>query len=228
MKITITLALSLLATTVVASSPAWAQAEKEDEPDFVFFSLIDDNGHVPADIVAEHCANSPRALSVETRDLVHTTPHQRVWFNGRQITNVNANPGEWTGALYKPLCPGLYSFSVDFMTSAEDGATDGEVIVHLHTWHRGGRDRPGELSAMAVKAPGQDRGVGHASVIVEMATGDEFSLFTLSPGAEKRRFERLQLTAYRVNHIADLARSFNSKVWDQERADSDAVPGAMP
>lgn len=228
MKPAATLILSCFLATMMSANPAWAQADAEEEPDFVFFSLIDENGHVPADVVAEHCANSPRALSVETRDLLHTTPHQRVWFSGRQITNVNANPGEWTGALYKPLCPGLYSFSVDYMTSAEDGATDGEVVVHLHTWHRGGRSRPGELAALAVKPPGQERGVGHASVVVEMATGDEFSLFTLSPGAEKRRFERLQLTAYRVAHIAELARPFDSKVWDQERADSDAVPGAMP
>ncbi|NKB45469.1 MAG: hypothetical protein GKS03_14450 [Alphaproteobacteria bacterium] len=222
------LTLSLLITALMTGQPAWAQDGTEEEPDFVFFSLIDDNGQVAADVVAEHCADSPRALSVETKNIVHTTPHQRVWFSGRQITNVNANPGEWNGALYKPLCPGLYSFNVDYMTNAEDGATDGEVVVHLHTWHRGGRDRPGELTALAVKAPGQDRGVGHASVIVEMATGDEFSLFTLSPGAEKRRFERLQLTAYRVDHIPKLARAFDRKVWDQERADSDAVPGAMP
>ncbi|MBT5242556.1 MAG: hypothetical protein HOH20_02150 [Rhodospirillaceae bacterium] len=228
MNATTALILPWFVAAAMIASPAWAQTDTEEEPDFVFFSLIDENGQVPADVVAEHCANSPRALSVETRDLVHTTPHQRVWFSGRQITNVNANPGEWTGALYKPLCPGLYSFSVDYMTSAEDGATDGEVVVHLHTWHRGGRGRPGELSALAVKAPGQERGVGHASVIVEMATGDEFSLFTLSPGAEKRRFERLQLTAFRVDHIADLAQPFDTKVWDQERADSDAVPGAMP
>jgi hypothetical protein len=217
---------SFLCTAVfLTAAPLAAQ---EDEPDLAFFGLIDENGQVAADKVAEHCDGSPRALSVETRDLVHTEPHQRVTFTGRQITNVNANPGEWNGAAYKPLCPGLYSFAVDYTTSAEDGATDGEIIVHLHSWHRGGRGRPGELAAMAVKAPGQERGVGHASVIVEMASGDEFSLFTLSPGAKKRRFERIQLTAYLVHHIPGLARGFDAALWDEERADADAVPGAMP
>jgi hypothetical protein len=221
------LALTIFVAATISTDSALAQ-EREEEPDFVFFSLIDDNGKVPADKVAAHCEGSPRALSVETRDLVHTTPHQRVWFSGRQITNVNANPGEWNGALYKPLCPGLYSFNVDYMTNTEDDATAGEIIVHLHVWHRGGRARPGELTALAIKAPAQSRGTGHASVIVQMATGDEFSLFTLSPGAEKRHFERLQLTAYRVDHIADLARAFDTKLWDKERAEADGVPGAMP
>lgn len=210
------------------SPSAYAQTTDDDEADFEFFGLIDENGRVPATTVAEHCEGSPRALSVETRNVVHDTPHQRVWFTGRQITNVNANPGEWNGALYKPLCPGLYVFNVDYTATSEDGATDGEIIVHLHTWHRGGRGRPGELAALAIKAPDQKRGVGHASVVVEMATGDEFSLFTLSPDADKRHFDRIQLTAYRLNHVTDLARDFDTTLWDQERADADAVPGAMP
>ena len=216
----------LCAAALLVAWPALAQ--DDDEPDLAFFGLIDENGQVPAQQVAEHCDGSPRALSVETRDLVHTQPHQRVTFTGRQITNVNANPGEWNGSAYKPLCPGLYSFSVDYTTSAEEGATGGEVIVHLHTWHRDGRERPGELAAMAVKPPGQERGVGHASVVVEMASGDEFSLFTLSPGADIRRFERIQLTAHRVHHIPTLARDFDAALWDEERAEADAVPGAMP
>ena len=221
------LTISILAS-IIGVATSSAQSVEDDEPDFEFFSLIDDSGSVSADDIVKHCEDSPRALSVETRDLVHTTPHQRVWFSGRQITNVNANPGEWTGAVYKPLCPGLYSLNVDYMTSAEEGATNGEVIVHLHVWHRGGLTRPGELTALAVKTPGPERGTGHASVVVEMATGDEFSLFTLSPGAEKRRFERLQLTVHKVELIAKIARPFNTKAWAQERIDADAVPGAMP
>lgn len=217
---------------LVALLTCWAtlsSAQTEDEDvDLEFFGLIDENGQVPAAAVATHCTGSPRALSVETRNVVHTTPHQRVTFTGRQITNVNANPGEWNGALYKPLCPGLYVFNVDYTSTAEDGATEGEVIVHLHTWHRDGRGRPGELAAMAVKPAGQARGIGHASVVVEMATGDEFSLFTLSPGADKRHFERIQLTAYRLHHIDDLARDFDTTFWDEERAEADSIPGAMP
>ena len=215
-----------LLTALLIAGPSLAQSD--DEPDFVFFGLMDEYGRVPADKVADHCAGSPRALSVETRDLVHTKPHQRVWFTGRQITNVNANPGEWNGALYKPPCPGIYSFSVNYETGVEHDGTDGEVTVHLHAWHKEGRARPGELTALATKASGQDNGVGHANVVVEMATGDEFSLFTLAEDNAPRHFKRLQLTAYRVNHVADLARDFDTKNWDEERAAADAIPGAMP
>ncbi len=216
----------VVVTALLGVAPVWAQSD--EEPDFVFFSLIDDNGRVPADKIADHCAGSPRALSVETRDLVHTEPHQRVWFTGRQITNVNANPGEWNGALYKPLCPGLYSFSVNYESGVDNGGTDGEVTVHLHAWHRDGRNRPGELTALAIKAPGQEHGVGHANVVVEMGTGDEFSLFTLAEDNAPRHFRRLQLTAYRVHDLPKLARDFDSGAWDADRAAADAVPGAMP
>lgn len=224
-----TLATALCTLALVLAQdpagPVLAQTE-EGAPDFEFFELMTD-GKVGGDDVAAHCQGSPRAFSFETRNLTHTEPHQRVKFAGRQITNVNANPGEWNGSLYKPLCPGLYTFTVDFTSSNTDGATDGEILVHLHTWHKGGRNRPGELAAMAVKPAGQASGVGHASVVVEMATGDEFSLFTLSPGADKRHFDRIQVSGYRVHHLPDLARDFDNTVWDAERAEADAVPGAM-
>lgn len=221
------LATLLLTTVMFAAAPTLAQQSIEEEPDFSFFQLIED-GKVPAKKIAAYCEGLPRAFSVETRDLVHTQPHQRVRFSGRNISNVNANPGVWNGSLYKPICPGLYAFNVDFMSSNEDGATDGDVIVHLHVWHRGGRERPGELTAMAVKPAGLKRGVGHASTVVKLASGDEFSLFTLSPGAEKRRFERIQLTAYRVTHMGDLARDFDLDLWEQERTAADGIPGATP
>lgn len=217
-------ATSILIAALVAATSTSAQQPIE-EPDFAFFGLIED-GKVSAEKIAAYCEGLPRAFSVETRDLVHTQPHQRVEFSGRNITNVNANPGVWNGSLFKPICPGLYAFNVDFMSSAEDGATDGDVIVHLHVWHRGGRDRPGELTAMAVKPAGLARGVGHASTAVTIASGDEFSLFTLSPGAEKRHFERIQLTAYRVTHMPDLARDFDLDLWEQERTDANGIPGA--
>lgn len=221
------LATSIGIFGIFAAASTSAQQSIEEEPDFSFFELIEE-GKVSAEKIAAYCEGLPRAFSVETRDLVHTRPHQRVAFSGRNISNVNANPGVWNGSLYKPICPGLYAFNVDFISSAEDGATEGDVIVHLHVWHRGGRERPGELTAMALKPAGLKRGVGHASTAVKLASGDEFSLFTLSPGAEKRRFERIQLTAYRVTHMADLARDFELDVWEQERADANGIPGATP
>jgi len=206
----------------------YAQETEKNQGDFSFFELMDDYGRITPEQINNHCESSPRALSVETRDLVHTEPHQRVWFTGRQITNVNANPGEWNGALYKPLCPGLYSFSVSYETSIDNSGTDGEVTVHLHAWSKEGQERPGALTALAIKTSGQKQGAGHASVVLEMATGDEFSLFTLAEDNALRHFKRLQLTAYRVQHLSDLARTFDMEVWDQERYEADAVPGAMP
>ena len=60
------------------------------------------------------------------------------------------------------------------------------------------------------------------------ASGDEFSPYTLSPGLEKWRFERIQLAAFRVTHMPELARNFDVDIWKQERAEANAVPGATP
>jgi len=219
-------AVIITALVLVSGAPI-AQESIEEEPNFAFFELIEE-GKVSADKVSDHCKDLPRSFSVETSNLVHTQPHQRINFSGRNISNVNANPGVWNGSLYKPICPGLYAFNVDFISSDKDGATDGDVIIHLHVWHKGGRERPGDLAAMAIKPSGLGRGTGHATVAVKMASGDEFSLFTLSPGADRRHFERIQLTAFRVTHMSNLARDFDVNTWEEERSEANAVPGAYP
>ncbi len=227
MLATLTPTAVIIAAVILVSGSTQAQESIEEEPNFAFFELIEE-GKVSADRVSDHCKDLPRSFSVETNNLMHTQPHQRVTFSGRNISNVNANPGVWNGSLYKPICPGLYAFNVDFISSTKDGATNGDVIVHLHVWHRGGRERPGELTAMAIKPSGLDRGIGHATVAVKMASGDEFSLFTLSPGADRRHFERIQLTAFRVTHMSELAREFDLGIWEDERAEANATPGALP
>ncbi|MBT7449956.1 MAG: hypothetical protein HN793_03935, partial [Rhodospirillaceae bacterium] len=54
MNATTALILPWFVAAAMIASPAWAQTDTEEEPDFVFFSLIDENGQVPADVVAEH------------------------------------------------------------------------------------------------------------------------------------------------------------------------------
>lgn len=60
------------------------------------------------------------------------------------------------------------------------------------------------------------------------ASGGEFSPYTLSPGMEKWRFERIQLAAFRVTHMPELARNFDGDIWKQERSATNTVPGATP
>jgi len=197
------------------------------EEDFSFFALIKD-GKIAKEKINAHCADLPRALSMVGTNVTHNSSwHQRVAYHDKQVTNLNANPGEWTGSVYKTLCPGLYSFTLDYLASELEGGTNDDFVVHLHVWRKdGSQDRPGDLTAVAYKTGPGGRSTGHASVTLEMATGDEFSTFSFHPDDAARHFERIQLTAYRVHHIPSLAKEFNLKVWNSELASLAQVPGA--
>jgi hypothetical protein len=201
-----------------------AQAE-----DFAFFNLLRD-GAATKDQVAQHCGGldgGVRAFSVASLNLKLSEVHERVRYKDRQFTNVNANPGEWNGEVYKVLCPGLYNISLDYITDAKDGATDGDVTVHIHVWHKGETaSRPGDLAAVAEKTGPNARGTGHASVTLALATGDEVATHSLSADGKPRFFERIQLSAYRVAHMPELAEAFDTKAWEAERAESDKYRSA--
>jgi hypothetical protein len=201
-----------------------AQAE-----DFAFFNLLKD-GAATKEQVAQHCGSldgGVRAFSVASLNLKLSGTHERVRYKDRQFTNVNANPGEWNGEVYKVLCPGLYNIAVDYISDAKDGATAGDITVHIHVWHKAkGGQRPGELAAVAEKTGPNARGTGHASVTLALATGDEVATHSLSADAKPRFFERIQLTAHRVAHMPELAAAFDTKAWEAERAESDKYRAA--
>ncbi|MDX2144985.1 MAG: hypothetical protein SFV19_16640 [Rhodospirillaceae bacterium] len=194
--------------------------------DFAFFNLIKD-GKVSKDEVAKHCGapdGMVRAFSVASLNLTLAEFHERVRYTDRQFTNANASPGEWDGEVYKTICPGLYTFSVDYITAAKDGATDGDVTVHIHVWHKAkGGARPGELAAVAEKTGSSARGTGHATATLALGTGDEISTHSLSADGKPRHFERIQLNAVRVHHMPELAADFDLAAWEADRVESDKV-----
>jgi hypothetical protein len=215
-----------LAILLLAASPP-AAAE-----DFAFFKLLKD-GKASKEAVARHCAGPDggvRAVAAASLNLTLAETHERVRYLDRQLTNVNANPGEWTGEIYKPLCPGLYALSVDFITAGGEGVTDGEVTVHIHVWRKAeGGPRPGALAAVAVKAGPGARGSGHAAVVLALATGDEIATHSLSADGKPRRFERIQFSAYRVQHMPELAADFDRTAWEADQAEAAKVRfAAMP
>jgi hypothetical protein len=207
-----------------AAGPKAAHAE-----DFAFFNLIKD-GKVGKDDVAKHCASPDggvRAMATASLDLTLTENHERVRYKDRQFTNVNANPGEWNGEVYKPLCPGLYAFTLDYITGPKDGATTGDVTVHIHVWRKSkGGPRPGELAAVAEKTGAGARGTGHATVTLALGTGDEIATHSLSADGKPRHFERIQLNVHRVQHMPELAADFDTAAWEADRAESDKVRAA--
>jgi len=217
----------MIARTTLALGLALPTAVNAE--DFAFFNLLKDGKASKADVAA-HCASPDggvRAFSVASLGLTLSEPHERVRYKDRQFTNVNANPGEWNGEVYKPLCPGLYSFTLDYIAAAKDGATAGDVTVHIHVWRKAASGaRPGELAAVAEKTGAPGRGTGHAAVTLALGTGDEISTHTLSADGKPRYFERIQLTGYRVQHMPELAADFDTAWWDADRAEGEKYRAA--
>jgi hypothetical protein len=216
-----------LVLVALCLAPPASRAEE-----FAFFSLIKD-GKVAKDEIARHCESTDgrvRALSTASLNLTLAKNHERVKYGDRQFTNVNFSPGEWTGEVYKAICPGLYSVSVDFIATDKDGATAADVTAHIHIWRRGVVDkegkpqgRPGDLAGVAFKAGPAPRGTGHASALLALGTGDEISTHSLSSDGKPRHFERIELNVHRVQPMPDLARDYVAAEWEADRAESEKV-----
>ncbi|MSO99254.1 MAG: hypothetical protein EXR11_13735 [Rhodospirillaceae bacterium] len=194
--------------------------------DFAFFNILKEGKATKAE-VATHCGTPDalvRSFSSASLNLTLSENHERVRYKDRQFTNVNANPGEWNGEVYKVLCPGLYNINLDYITGAKDGATSGDVTVHIHVWRKAkGGARPGELAAVAEKTGSTARGTGNAAVTLALSTGDEIATHSLSTDAKPRHFERIQLTTHRVMHMPELAADFDTALWEADRAESDKI-----
>jgi hypothetical protein len=204
---------------LVAGGPAVAK-------DFAFFEILKDGKATKAQI-AEHCNGDDgrvRAFSAASLDLTLTaTPAERVRYKDQQVTNVNANPGEWSGEVYKPLCPGLYTFTLSYTAAAKNGGTAGDIQVQVYLWRAGGTlARPGELVAVADKTGGP-RGTGHAAITLAVGTGDEIATHARSADGKPRHFERIQITGYRVQHMPELAADFDTAAWEAARAETDQL-----
>lgn len=219
--------MKAFAVLALAAIPFTATAE-----DFAFFNLIKD-GKVPAAAVAKHCETPDgrvRALSTASLNLTLDKFHERVPYKDRQYTNVNFSPGEWTGQVYKAICPGLYQVSVDFIATNADGATDGDVTVHIHLWRKAPlkegqetQSRPGELAGVAFKAGPSAKGTGHASAVVVLGTGDEISTHSLTAPNTKRHFERIEINVHRIQAMPEHARDYVEAEWEADRLAAEKV-----
>ncbi|MBL8642455.1 MAG: hypothetical protein JNK21_00870 [Rhodospirillaceae bacterium] len=207
-----------------------ALAGMAEARDFAFFNILKD-GKADKEAIGKHCGEADgwvRAFTAASLNLTQKEAGQRVVYKDKQFTNVNANPGEWSTAVYKALCPGLYTFTLDYTAAPKDGTTNSDVAVQMYVWRKtGSTPRPGDLIAVADKA-GKGRGTGHASATITMNTGDELSTFGVSADGKSRFFERIQLNGYRVHHMPQLAADFDSVWWEADRAEADKMKTLPP
>jgi len=79
-------------------------------------------------------------------------------------------------------------------------------------------DRPGQLFAIATLTDARKGGMGHATVMLEMATGDKLYTYSRAADNAKHHFVRVQLSGYEVNDIPGNAADWDNDSWDAELA----------
>jgi len=202
-----------------------AFAEEEfTEDDFAqFFSLISD-GKISAEKMGTRCADQSIGFTFAGTNIRHEGGQQRIFYNvSRENTSVdgrtlrakhfNASFGEWTGAVFKPLCPGLYALSIDFSTAVTGDDEAGDVYVHVY--HKRDEDeRPGRKIVTAIKTGPDARGSGHATVALPLHSGDEISTYSEVNGVTNTRVLRsITFTAYKVVHLKAYIEEIDMDAW---------------
>ena len=216
----------IVATASLIISDATAQSTEEEftDEDFAqFFGLLVD-GKITKEKLNQRCAKKAIGFTFAAANLVQEGPLERVEYNktglkqsidGRSLRSKHHNAafGEWTGSVFKPICPGLYVISVDFSTSGKQTHVADTVLVHLYL-RRAGEARPGKRLVTAVKAGPSPRGNGHATISLPLRTGDEVSTYAESAGSQDRReFESVTFTAYKIAHLAEYIEEFDMEAW---------------
>ena len=168
--------------------------ESFTEDDFShFFSLVE-NGKIAAADMSERCREQGIGFTFVGRDISHERAQQRIFYNvsredssadGRTLRakHFNASFGEWTGSVFKPLCPGMYSIAVNF-----PALDDAEVAIYLR---KPGEERPGRRVLSSA--------TGHLTLALPLHSMDEISTWTES--AAPRVLEQVTFTAVKVQHL---------------------------
>lgn len=172
--------------------------EKESftEDDFAqFFSLVK-NGVIAAADISERCQKQGIGFTFVGTGIRHDKERQRIFYNvskedssadGRTLRakHFNASFGEWTGSVFKPLCPGMYMIAVDYALKGR-----GEVAVYLR---REGEERPGRRIIGST--------TGRLSLALPLKSSEEISTWTES--GRKRTLEQVTLTVVKTQHLED-------------------------
>ncbi|MGI9308698.1 MAG: hypothetical protein ACR2P6_05520 [Gammaproteobacteria bacterium] len=232
--------LCAMASLAVARSPLPKDNQEFTDEDFQkFFGLLED-GKISRDKMEQRCVAEILGFSFTGENLEHKGEAQRINYNktgldmtvdGRPFRSKYRSPsfGEWTGEVFKPICPGLYSFSVDFEVRLNDGVQPEDVSLQLYM-QREGDTRPGLLVMEAHAAGSEDFAVGHAAVVLPMATGDELSTWSaIADGKGARTLSAVSISVYKVDHLPELTKAFDQEAWAAEMRELGSRLGAtMP
>ncbi len=225
-KVTLLFVCGLLTASISYGQSAFTEEEFTEDDFAQFFSLIE-GGKISKDKMSMRCNDQSIGFTFAGENIRHVGKQKRIYYNvSRENTSVdgrtlrakhaNASFGEWTGAVFKPLCPGLYSLSVDFSAANAGDDKAGDVQVHLYL-RRAGEDRPGQKIVTATRNAAGPRGTGHATLALTLNSGDEISTWSEATGDDATRLlESVTFTAYKVAHLENLVEEIDMDAWTKD------------
>lgn len=199
---------------IVASSAAAQDMSKEEftDHDFEqFFGLIE-NGKITREKMIARCEKKVVGFTFAGLDLTHSGKRDRIEYNQTRVQgsvdgrvmrsrHFNVSFGEWTGAVFKPLCSGMWSMTIDI-----DATPNTRVELYVR---KPGEERPGKLILSSK--------TGQLSLTMPLGTGDEVSTYTVALGNEaERHIEQATFTAYKVGHIEKYMAEFDQDAWNAD------------
>ena len=207
--------LTILCTGLAVFSAVNAQdmsGEEFTDHDFEqFFGLIED-GKISRDVMTKRCEKEVVGFTFAGLNLNHKKDRQRIKYNQTRVKgsvdgrvmrsrHFNVSFGEWTGAVFKPLCAGMWSIAIDYQASPNT-----QVDLYLR---KPGKPRPGELILSNAS--------NHLSLVLPLGTGDEISTYTVSTSDQpEREIEQITFSAFKIGHIEKYMAEFDEDAWNAD------------
>lgn len=207
--------LTILCTGLLISAACPGQDMSKEEftdEDFEkFFGLIE-NGKISLEKMLVRCEKEVVGFTFAGLDLVHTRDRERVNYNQTRVTgsvdgrvmrsrHFNVSFGEWTGSVFKPLCSGMWSVTVNFEASPNT-----QVDLYLR---KPGEERPGRNILSSRN--------GHLSITLPLGTGDELSTYSIPIGDKpERTIRQATFTAHKLGHIDKYMAEFDEDAWNAD------------
>ena len=193
-----------------------------DEDFEKFFGLLED-GKITVEKNEQRCAKEEVGFTYTGANLEQPAEATRIDYNvtkldmsvdGRPFRSKyrNATFGEWTGQVFKPLCGGLYTFTVEYAVQLPKRTDPRDISVQIYL-RRENDSRPGYMVSESHPNGAKDYATGQATVVLPMATGDEVSTWSVAANGKPIQIESVVISAYKVAHLPEMIRGFDQDAW---------------
>jgi hypothetical protein len=196
--------------------------EFTDEDFEKFFGLLED-GKITQEKNEQRCAKEEVGFTFTGANLEQPAEPTRIEYNvtkldmsvdGRPFRSKyrNATFGEWTSQVFKPLCGGLYTFTVEYAVSLPKRTDPRDISVQIYL-RRADDTRPGYMVMESHPDGGKGYATGQATVVLPLATGDEVSTWSVAANSKPVMIESIAISGYKVAHLPEMIGAFDQTEW---------------